>query len=272
MFKDSHKLKEGITPPSPEVIEPMKKYLNKVYNTDCLDLLKELPNGCVDLLYTNPPFGITSAKWDKPLNWKLLWPQIWRVMKPNGVAIIHSSMPFTFDLVASERKYFKYNYVWIKNIATNFFGAKKSPLRKHEDVCVFYKQQPTYNPQMVGDELHPKRIVKHGGTEKYWGQASFEGKWGKLDWENGHRGRYPSTILTFPIAKSKAGQENAGTRSVEIIDFFIKTYSNEGDTILDMTTYKGDSLVRAKTLKRNVVGSEINNIYCEIANERIKNI
>ena len=116
---------------------------------DCHEKIKELDSNSINLLYTNPPFGITNAKWDKPLNWQILWPEIWRVLKASGVAVIHSSMPFTFDLVSSQREFFKYNYVWVKNIATGFFSVKTQPLRKHEDVCVFYKKCPTYNPQII---------------------------------------------------------------------------------------------------------------------------
>jgi DNA modification methylase len=246
--------------------------MNRIIQGDNLEVIKKIETGIVDLLYSNPPFGITNAEWDIKLDWDALWPEIWRVLKPNGVVVLHSSMPFTFDLVNSQRKYFKYNYVWIKNIATNFFGAKKSPLRKHEDVCVFYKQQPTYNPQMIGNEPHPKRLVKHGGTEKYWGDAKFEGKWGKLDWENGHIGRYPSTILNYPTAKSKANKKDAGTRVPEMIDFFIKTYSNEGDTVLDISAYTGITLERCYLLKRKFIGIEKDIDSVNIAEDRIRNI
>lgn len=225
---------------------------------DCHELIKKLPSGKFDLLYTNPPFGITEANWDVPLRWEELWSEIWRVLKPNGAVVLHSSMPFTFDLVASQRKYFKYNYVWKKNIATGFLLAKKQPLRKHEDICVFYKKQPTYNPQMTGSEFHKKRNVMMGGTEEYWGKSNHKGKWGEELVEGGHQGRYPNTVLEFPITKSKGHEKNASTRSPEMIDFFIKTYSNEGDWVLDVTCYNGITGERCKELNRNYLGMEKN--------------
>ena len=244
--------------------------INQIIEGDCLEVLKTLPSEIFDLLYTNPPFGITNAKWDSPLKWDKLWPEIWRVMKPRGAVVLHSSMPFTFDLVATERTYFRYNYIWVKNIATGFFNVKNAPLRKHEDICVFYRKQPTYNPQMAGDELNPKRIVKHGGSEEYWGKAKFEGKWGKLDYENGHRGRYPSTILFYPTKKSSPNEEDAGTRNDDMISFFIKTYSNKGDNVLNITSYKGDTEIISKKLGRNFIGIEKQPMYAQIAKERIE--
>lgn len=248
------------------------KFLNKIICADNFDVMKSLPDNSIDLLYSDPPFGITNAKWDIGLNWGKLWPEIWRVLKLNAPVILHSSLPFTFDLVASQRKYFKYNYIWIKNIATNFFLAKKQPLRKHEEICVFYRKQPTYNPQMIGTEKHPKRLVKHGGTEEYWGKAKFSGKWGREDFDNGHFGRYPSTILFYPISKSSPNKEDAGTRVPEMIDFFIKTYSNKEDVVLDITTYTGITPERCRALGRKYIGIEKEEKYCEIAIRRLSKV
>eukprot|EP01051_Picozoa_sp_SAG22_P010941 SAG22_NODE_1016_length_6022_cov_13.332095_5_plen_213_part_00 len=142
-----------------------------VYKSDTLEMLKKLPAAEYDLLYTNPPFGTTGAAWDKPLPWDQLWPEIWRVLKPNGAAVLHCSMPFTYDLAASQREFLKYHYTWVKNNSTTFMLAKTQPMRLQEEILVFYKAQPTYNPQMLGNEFHNKRVVKHGGREGYWGNS-----------------------------------------------------------------------------------------------------
>ena len=226
---------------------------------DIHDVIKTLDTDSFDLLYTNPPFGITGASWDKGLRWEELWDDIWRVLKPNGVVVLHSSMPFTFDLVASQRQDFKYIYVWKKNIATNFFLAKKQPLRIHEDICIFYKNQPTYNPQMKGKEFHKKRNVIYGGQDKYYGECKVKDGWGEETDEGGHKGRYPNTFLEYPIRKSKKKDKNtASTRPDELVDFFIKTYSNEGDNILDITCYDGLTGKRCQILNRNYLGIDKN--------------
>jgi len=240
-----------------------------IYHADCRDILPQLPDKSIDLLYSNPPFGITDAEWDKPLNWNELWPYIWRFMKQYSAVVLHSSMPFTFDLVASCREYFRYNYVWIKNNKTNFFLADKQPLRGHEDICVFYQQQPTYNPQMFGDAFHKMRLVKHGGMEKYWGKAKYIGKWGIETDEGGHYGRYPSTVLIFPVTKASPYKSKPSTRVPSFIDFFILTYSNEEEIILDITCNEGATLQRCRLLNRKCIGIEIEEKYCEIAAKRL---
>ena len=142
-----------------------------VYKSDTLEMIKKLPPAHFDLLYTNPPFGTTGAAWDKALDWDATWPEIWRVLKPNGAVVLHCSMPFTYDLAASQRKWLKYHYTWVKNNSTTFMLAKTQPMRIQEEILVFYKSQPTYNPQMLGGEFHNKRAVKHGGREGYWGNS-----------------------------------------------------------------------------------------------------
>ena len=227
---------------------------------DIHEVIKSIPADSIDLIYTDPPFSITGASWDQGLRWEELWEDIWRVLKDNGSVVLHSSMPFTFDLVNSQRQYFKYHYVWKKNIATNFFLAKKQPLRIHEEICVFYKKQPTYNPQMKGDDFHKKRNVIYRGQDKYYGECKVEKNIETK--EGGHKGRFPNTFLEYPIRKSKKGDKNtASTRPDEIVDFFIKTYTNENDTILDLTCYDGLTGRRAELLNREYIGVDLNPVY-----------
>ena len=124
---------------------------------DCVEVIKTLEDNSIDLIYTNPPFGITHNDWDIPLDWKELWKDIWRVLKPTGVALFHCSMPFTYDLINTQRP--KYHYIWVKNNSTGFLSAKKQPLRITEEVLVFYKKTPiTYNPQMIGDKIYKTTV------------------------------------------------------------------------------------------------------------------
>ena len=218
-----------------------------VYKSDTLEMIKKLPPAHFDLLYTNPPFGTTGAAWDKALDWDALWPEIWRVLKPNGAVVLHCSMPFTYDLAASQRKWLKYHYTWVKNNSTTFMLAKTQPMRIQEEILVFYKSQPTYNPHMLGGEFHNKRAVKHGGREGYWGNSPDKNQESA---EGGHTGRYPETVLYFDIQKAKTGERGAGTRRPEMVDFFLNTYTNAGDKVLDITCFNAITGERCAVLGR----------------------
>jgi len=201
----------------------------KYIENDIHDEIFKLPDNSFDLIYTSPPYGTTQAEWDKPLKWDILFKQMWRVLKPKGIIVLHCSMPFTYDLLKYERP--RYHYCWLKNIKTNFFKAKLQPLRNTEEVLIYYKQAGTYNPQMIGDKIHKKRCVKPGNKNKYYGDRNIE----KLDTseEETHTGNYPTTLLEYKVRVDDTGI----SRSDEMIDYFIKTYSNEGDNILDMTCH-----------------------------------
>jgi site-specific DNA-methyltransferase (adenine-specific) len=215
------------------------------------DIIKTLESDSIDLIYTDPPFAITKAKWDKPINWKELFPEMWRVLKPNGIIILYASMPFTYELLKYEKP--KYHYTWIKNNSTGFFQAKKQPLRNIEEIFIYYKKNGTYNPQMIGNKMYPKRNVKYGGKQQYWGDGD---RTNEIDKNSGHIGRFPTTSLNYPIRKDGTGI----TRTDEHIDYFIKTYSNENDKILDMTCHNKTVGNRCSELKRNYIGVDLNSI------------
>ena len=192
---------------------------------DIHKVIKTLEDNSIDFIYTDPPFGTTKAPWDHPLNWEELFKEMWRVLKPNGIICLYSSIPFTYELLKYETP--KYNYNWKKNNKTGFFQAKNQPLRQMEEIFIYYKKKGTYNPQMIGSEYHPKRNVKVGGRNGYYGDK-LKDKENTYDQANGHK------------------------------DYFIKTYTNENDNILDMTChnkYVGD---RCKELKRNYLGIDLN--------------
>ena len=220
---------------------------------DCHEILKKIESNKYDLLYTDPPFCMTGAKWDKELKWEELWEDIWRVLKPNGAVILHSTQRFSMYLASTQLKNFKYKYIWKKNINTNFFLVKKQPLRVCEDVLVFYKKQPTYNPQMKGDKFVAKRNVKVGGKQAYYGEKLVNKKNEYIEAE-GHKGKYPNDLLEYPIRKGEGG---ASTRPDELVDFFIKTYTNEGDKVLDITCYDGLTGKRCDILKREYTGIDL---------------
>ena len=222
----------------------------KYIEGDIHNVIKDIPDNSIDLIYTSPPYGITGAEWDKPLDWKNLFVDLWRVVKPTGIIVLHASMPFTYELLKYETP--KYHYTWKKNNSTNFFKAKLQPLRNTEEVFVYYKKSGTYNPQMIGEQIIKKNYTKHTSGQGYFGKRNNIDK-SFISQTETHKGRYPTTFLDYKIRKGKSGI----TRPDEMMDYFIKTYSNENDTILDLTTHNNFLGDRCIKLKRNFIGVDI---------------
>jgi len=225
----------------------------KFYCDDIHTKIKDIATNSIDLIYTSPPFGITSNSWDKPLDWKLLFKEMWRVLKPTGIIILYASCPFSYELIKFEKP--KYNYSWIKNNSTGFFQAKYQPLRRVEDIFVYYKKRGTYNPQMEGDFFTPTEYKKQNN---YYGERNNIDK-SHFSKTEGHIGKYPSTFRNWNVRNKKdnGGKKSGVTRTDEQIDYFIKTYSNEGDTILDLTCCNNMVGDRCFKLKRNYIGIDI---------------
>jgi len=242
------------------IINNFIKLLIMYIQGDIHEVIKTIETDSIDFIYTDPPFGTTKAEWDNGLDWKSLFPEMWRVLKKDGIICLYGSIPFTYELLRYEKP--RYNYSWHKNNSTGFLCAKYQPLRNIEEIFIYYKKRGTYNPQMDGDKEYKKRCVKYGSKEnKYWNieNHEYEMKDGKRineKKEGGHTGKYPTTYRNWDIRKDKTGI----TRTDEQIDYFIKTYSNEGDTVLDMTChnrYVGD---RCKVLNRKYIGIDIQNV------------
>jgi len=226
--------------------ESMKQYIQG----DIHDVIKTLDDDSIDFIYTDPPFGTTKARWDTALDWDKLFPQMWRVLKPDGIICLYASLPFTYELLRYETP--RYHYSWKKNNSTGFFTAKKQPLRCIEEIFIYYRMSGTYNPQMVGDKFVKKRNVKVGGENAYWGE-SLTTKDNEYITSEGHKGKYPTTCQEWKIRKDKTGI----TRTDEHIDYFIKTYSNENDTILDMTCHNEYVGSRCESLNRSYIGVDL---------------
>jgi site-specific DNA-methyltransferase (adenine-specific) len=211
----------------------------------------KLEDNSINLIYTSPPYAICESSWDIPLNWELLFKEMWRILKPNGIILLHCSMPFIYELLKYETP--RYHYSWYKNNnKTNFFKAKLQPLRNTEEILVYYKSNGTYNAQMIGDKFIKKKYSKQEDKQKTYGHRNNIKKTFVSETE-GHVGHYPCTHLDYPIRRDGTGIN----RTDEMIDFFIKTYSNESDIVLDMTchnNYVGD---RCKILNRNYLGIDI---------------
>jgi site-specific DNA-methyltransferase (adenine-specific) len=231
---------------------------------DCLERMKEITNGSVDMVLTDPPYGTTACKWDSIIPLEPMWEQLKRVIKPNGAIVMTASQPFTTTLIASNMKMFKYCWVWEKTRPTGFFTAKKMPLKIHEDVCVFYSKPPLYSPEMT--KADPKKIDKrktlNPTTNPYLGGVKKE-----RVADSGMR--YPTTIKKVASISQKG--QHPTQKPVALMEYLIKTYTNQGETVLDFTMGSGTTGVACVNTGRNFIGIELDAGYFEIAEERINN-
>ena len=247
---------------------------NVLLEGDCLHLLPLIPNNSVNLVLCDLPYGTTQNKWDSVIDLERLWSEYRRILKPNGVVVLTAQGIFTAKLILSNESWFKYKVVWEKSKATNFLNAKKQPLRKHEDICVFYGSSPTYNPQMQPGKAYDKGIRKNQLSGSY---GDFQPAHVRSDGE-----RYPADIVYFKTAESEPERDvwHPTQKPVELGRYFVRTYSNEGDVVLDNAFGSGSFLVAAALEKRRFIGVEQNKEvhlfkdqridYVELAAERLK--
>ena len=247
-------------------------FKNKIIEGDCLEIMKSLPDKSIDMILCDLPYGTTQNEWDSLIPLKKMWKQYKRIIKDNGAIVLTSQGVFTYKLILSNEKFFKYKIVWIKSKATNFLNAKIQPLRKHEDINIFYKKQPTYNPQKTIGDAYDKGFRKNQHTGSY---GLFETRHVKSNGE-----RYPSDIVYFKTAESEGEVYHPTQKPVALGRYLIKTFTNVGDIILDNACGSGSFLVAAILEGRNFIGIELNkeNILhhkhkvdmMKICNERIE--
>jgi site-specific DNA-methyltransferase (adenine-specific) len=237
---------------------------------DCLEEMEKLESGSIDMVLTDPPYGTTACKWDAVIPLWPMWLRLKRLIKPNGAIVMTASQPFTTTLIASNMEMFKYEWVWDKKRITNPMLAKKMPLKQHENVVVFYKKQPTYNPQPYKKNtvglMSDKNLNKSHTSDNY-------GDTGIVQSDNKAEFGYPRSLLTqIPImnnlSKDKSGLHPT-QKPVALMEYLIKTYTNEGETVLDFTMGSGTTGVACQNLNRNFIGIEKDEKYFKIAQERI---
>jgi len=224
--------------------------INKVIEGDCLNIMNDIPPKSIDMILCDLPYGTTQNKWDSELDLNKLWEHYDRIIKDNGAIVLTSQGLFTAKLILSNEKLFKYKIVWEKSKATNFLNAKKQPLRKHEDICVFYKKQPTYNPQMREGKPYNKGVRKNQLTGSY---GDFSPSLVKSDGK-----RYPTDIIYFKTAESEGPVYHPTQKPVELGKYLIRTFTNKNDLVLDNTCGSGSFLVSALLENRRFIGIEKN--------------
>ena len=233
----------------------------ELLNGDCLELMKDIPDKSIDLILCDLPYGTTHNKWDTIIPFDKLWAQYKRIIKDNGAILLFSQMPFGASLIMSNPKMFRYEWIWEKNQAVGFLNAKKMPLRKHENILVFYKHLPTYNPQ---------GLIKLDEPIQEEGSATRNGKnYGVADksFIRTHK-NYPTDIITF----SKDSGYHPTQKPVDLLEYLIKTYTNEGDTVLDNCMGSGSTGVACVNTNRDFIGMELNEEYFKIACGRIEGV
>ena len=232
---------------------------------DCLERMKEIESGSVDMILTDPPYGTTACKWDSIIPLEPMWEQLKRIIKPNGAIVMTASQPFTTTLISSNMKMFKYCWVWEKSKAPNFVQVKNQPLKNYEDVLVFTSkgEKANYFPQMTAGESYKPRAGKK--------ESEVYNKIPNHKFRNGSNGkRYPKSIQYFKTAENEGGLHPT-QKPVSLMEYLIKTYTNEGETVLDFTMGSGSTGVAAKNLNRDFIGIELGETYFNIAQERIAN-
>ncbi|MFC2470899.1 MAG: DNA-methyltransferase [Lachnoanaerobaculum gingivalis] len=250
----------------------VKEMKNTIFEGDCLEVMRQFPDNSIDMVLCDLPYGTTQNKWDSLIDLSELWKEYSRVVKPNGAIVLTSQGIFTAKLILSKEKDFKYKIIWEKSKPTIFLNAKKQPLRKYEDVCVFYKKQPTYNPQMKKGEPYNKGVRKNQLTGSY---GDFEPQLVKSDGD-----RYPTDVVYFKTAESEGEVLHPTQKPVELGRYLVRTYTNEGDLILDNTFGSGSFLVSAALENRNFCGIEKNQdvslfkkesiSYIDVAKQRLE--
>ena len=231
-------------------IHKIDDFINNVFEGDCLEIMKQLPDKSIDMVLCDLPYGTTQNKWDSVIPLGELWQQYRRIVKDDGAIVLTSQGMFTAELMVSNPKMFRYNWIWEKSKSTNFLNAKKQPLRKHEDVCVFYRRQPVYHPQMIDGEPYDKGIRKN----------QMSGSYGDFQPVHVHSDgkRYPTDIIYFKTAESEGKVFHPTQKPVELGRYFVRTYTNPGDIVLDNTSGSGSFLVAALLEGRNFIGIEKN--------------
>jgi len=237
---------------------------SNLYNGDCIEVMKEFPDKSVDLILTDLPYGVLNKRteWDKCIPYDEMWGQVSRISKENAPFITTSKQPFTSELILSNLKNFRYCWIWEKSKSTGYLNSKRMPLVAHEEVVVFYKKMPVYNPQMTKGEPYDKGTAIRDTTHYSEQKKAIHVK-------NEEGTRYPRSVIYFKTAEGE-GKLHPTQKPLKMYEYFINTYSNEGDVVLDIAMGSGTTGIAAKNTNRNFIGIEQNTEYYNVAQNRLE--
>jgi site-specific DNA-methyltransferase (adenine-specific) len=234
----------------------MENLINQIFCDDCFNIFPKIEDRSVDFILCDLPYGITNNKWDTPLNLNKLWSEYFRIIKDNGCIALNATGGFAARLIMSNIDGYKYEWVWKKSQGTGHLNAKKQPLRNHEQVLIFYRDQPTYNPQKTIGK--PYKCKSGRGSNNYNKQESV------ITENNGER--YPLSIIDIDYDKQKL---HPTQKPVALCEYLIRTYTNENDVVLDNCMGVGSTIIAAKNTNRRYIGVENNREYYDIATTRL---
>ena len=240
--------------------------LNKVIQGDCLEVMKEISDKSIDMILCDLPYGTTACKWDTIIPFEPLWKQYKRIIKDNGAIVLTASQPFTSALVMSNPKMFKHEWIWEKQKASNFMAVKYQPAKYHENILVFGKGKVKYNPikwLIEEDKRDKRKIINDPITNKDCHLGKIKRTRSKDDGT-----RYPKSIIK--VNKSINKNVHPTQKPLALFEYLTKTYTNEGDLVLDNCLGSGTTAVACQNLKRNFIGIEISEKYCKIARDRLR--
>jgi site-specific DNA-methyltransferase (adenine-specific) len=239
----------------------------KLYKGDCLEVMKTIPNKSIDAIITDPPYGTTQCKWDSVIDFDLMWEQLNRIIKPNGAIVLFGSEPFSSALRMSNIKNYKYDIVWQKDKPSNPLNAKRQVLKYHENISIFYKKQSTYNPQKTLRDVKNKRNNK---PRQFKSQVNndYNNQWDKtIQMNQGNSDYiYPKSVQKFNMQRGKHPTQ----KPIALMEYLIKTYTNENETVLDFTMGSGTTILACDNLNRNGIGIEMDEKYFNIAKKRVE--
>ena len=244
------------------MIEKGDLVINKIYNMDCLEGMKAIPDKSIDLILCDLPYGTTACSWDNIIPFEPLWEQYERIIKDNGAVVLTASQPFSSALVMSNPKLFRYEWVWDKKNPTNFAMAKKQPLKYHETILVFAKKQTEYYPiKWRGKPNHKQGLLKNDQQSEVYGKI-------KRTKDNLSGMKYPRSIIEISKHSSQGGLHPT-QKPVALFEYLIKTYTQEGETVLDFTFGSGTTGVACVNTNRKFIGIEMDDTYFDIGTKRI---
>lgn len=240
--------------------------ISEIYNEDCLETLKRLPDGSVDLMLQDTPFGVTNNEWDIKPDMDKMWPEWLRVCKGNAAIIFFATQPFASELIISQSKLFRYDLIWYKPLCTGFLNAKKMPLRNHEHILIFYKKQPVYNPQM-GIGLRKKGVRNNSRTSHNYGKFGDENL---VDYYDNKGLRYPQSLIEFTNGDRTTGSDHPTQKPIDLIRYLIRTYSNPKDLVFDGYLGSGTTMLASYLEGRSFIGAELKENYYKLIQKRFK--
>lgn len=240
--------------------------MNEVLLGDCLELMKNIPDKSIDMILCDLPYQVTARqKWDLIIPLDLLWDSYKRIVKENAAIVLTATEPFRTKLICSNLDWFKYDLIWAKNKSTGFLNAKKQPLRSHESILVFYNKQPVYHPQKTKGEPRKAGFKRRKETN-----SPVYGDTGDSPYVYTEE-RYPLSVLNFDVVNNDSKDRfHTAQKPVELMEYLIKTYSNEGDLVLDNTAGSGTTGVAARNLKRNFILIEKEEVYYQGIKKRLE--